>query len=126
VINLTLQRAKELIEQAIAEKGADYEYHRTDDAQCLNWHRVGDDYVPGCIIGHVFHYLGFTHEDTGEGSASGCLDQLRSSGLIEFEELVPGFCDAIQDEQDNGASWGSAYASGQRWLELPEEEGDDE
>jgi hypothetical protein len=120
-VHLTLDLAKQLVERAIAEKGEDYVYlppgGRVGEP-CLNWHLQPDgQMVPGCIVGHVWHYLGFTNEDTGQGDAKHVLGYLEGYDHLTYTEDAADFLYAVQDQQDRGVPWGEAYKEALEFMD---------
>jgi hypothetical protein len=115
VIQLSLARAKELLTEAVAEKGDDYVYTTPDGKQgteeyqpvCLYVH--GDR--PGCIVGHALHKAGVTlavlsYEERND--ASGVLRSLRSADVLDCEDGVSQLFQDVQSLQDRGVPWGQA------------------
>lgn len=115
-IELTLDRTKELLAEAVALKGADYVYTTPDGEQgnpdtspiCSYVH--GEE--PGCIVGHVLHSAGIPlAELRGEerNDASGALRGLR--GTLHYEDGVAELLMAVQQDQDSGVPWGEALTN---------------
>lgn len=103
---LTYEKANELLDRAIAEKGADYvnektEYGSDGDTDCFYFTPEG---VPSCIIGHVMHYLGFGPNDVNEHSAARAQPAIRQ---VAGEDVV-SFLMNVQSKQDRGLPWGYA------------------
>lgn len=121
---LTLDRAKQLAAEAVAEMGAEYVYTnpygvRADgvasdvDIECYYVH--GD--VPGCIVGHIL----YRHDEE-------MFDQLNSqyegedvAALPEewFTQGVQDFLQVVQARQDNGTPWGVALEYALTVLDEP-------
>lgn len=104
-------KAIELLERAVAEKGADYV-----DPQAKNvCAYVNDDGVtPSCIIGHAYFYAGATiaqlDEMDRQGSIEGIVEHAGGEGVLPVEttpEAIAAFM-AAQDRQDAGNTWGCA------------------
>jgi hypothetical protein len=111
--HLTLSLANELIERAIAEKGEDYVYLNPEGNRdnCYNWHLQPDgQVVPGCIVGHVWHYLGFQPDEVNAGAGvSAVVGELVISGRLNCERDALQFLWRMQVHQDLGIPWGVAY-----------------
>lgn len=101
-------KAIELLERAVAEKGADY----VDPAALapggcvytINGH-------PACIVGYAYFYAGATLGQLSRLNAFGSIDGVLASDVelpIDTEiEAINAFA-AAQEEQDSGWSWGVA------------------
>lgn len=110
---LTYDKTVELLDRAIAEKGEDYVYLpvtmiRDDDPETLCLYFNEDD-TPGCIIGHVMHYLGVTPTRGIEG-VSGSV-ALKDLG-IKVDEPTAVLINNTQSKQDQGTPWGDAVSFG--------------
>lgn len=105
-IELTLEKAHELLKRAVEEKGADYVYPEDEkwaDGMCRYFRPDG---APLCIVGHVLHYLGVTRVTEGRGAAAALL----GAGVT----TVPTTHWALQEAQccqDGGGTWGEALAA---------------
>lgn len=107
VPHLDLPLARELVNRAIDEKGADYVYNVPvgENETCL-YFRNGK---PDCLIGHVLHYLGIDQGCVREGeSAGGVLISLRGQNKLTFTSEAADYLSAAQGHQDNGKPWGAA------------------
>lgn len=115
MIELTLDRTKELLAAAVAEKGADYVYTTPDGQQsspedlttCLYVH--GDQ--PGCIVGHVLHKAGVSLpllSRSESDDAEGALGGLKADGIVAYEGRVSDLLKSVQAKQDHGVAWGTA------------------
>ena len=111
---LTAEKARELLARAVAEKGEDYVYQPPEGRQrrCLYVHPDS----PGCIVGHVFHYLGVAPEVLAryEGSHAGLVAS-RLTG-VSPENPVAIALTVAQDAQDAGEPWGRALQAFDREL----------
>lgn len=112
-IEITAERALELLREVVAEYGEDYVYvnpqgqragdddDNGDQASC--WYVHGDK--PGCIAGHVYHRAGLSLET---------LKLMENNGASHpgFRQRVTGEGPTIlsiaQDRQDKGETWGQA------------------
>ncbi|MFF3363612.1 hypothetical protein [Streptomyces misionensis] len=110
MIELTLARAKELLAEAVAEKGADYVYTGPDGEQG-NPDRAAECYYvhgqqPGCIVGNVLHRAGVSLADLAqyEGQAAeDPVEQLTKANVAAVRLLI-----SVQELQDRGTPWGEA------------------
>ena len=110
---LTLDRAKELAAEVLAEFGEDYKYpedHRQFNAgvkMCVYVH----DGKPSCLVGQILHRYGVSTTELA-------LNEFRSAHNVTYD-LVPGtspevlkFLEEIQGEQDEKKTWGEAVEHG--------------
>jgi hypothetical protein len=119
-IELSAERAIELLREVVAEYGEDHVYttqegQRANEGPCLYVH--GDQ--PGCIAGHVYHRAGLTLDQlrAQEGSTA------RGLGFIDLgvSADVADLLSRAQDRQDKGYTWGEALAAA---IEAAEEGGE--
>lgn len=108
-INLTLDYTKELLRQAVADRGEDFVYEKPEGAeQCMYVHEDG----PGCIVGYVLHAAGVPLEALNEHEntyASKMVRYLLDEEIIDSaDEWAMDLLNTVQDRQDNGVSWGLA------------------
>jgi hypothetical protein len=107
-LELTYDEAVELLDRAVAEKGADFVYDRGPDGhdECLYLH--GNE--PGCIVGHVLVYKGVDLE---------LIRELEGIGVWSLDEYLPQLktdgrtrrlLGAAQGKQDSGQTWGDSVA----------------
>lgn len=113
---VSFEQAKELIERAIAEKGADHVYvdphGQVSDGSTSCFYFQPDpegNIVPGCIVGHLFSYLGVRPEQVAE--YTGVHGALKAGAPIILSPEARRFLALIQRYQDRGAPWGTAYAN---------------
>lgn len=117
-MELNLAKAKELIEAAIAEKGADYVYPRAG-ASCVNVEQVqvGEseyDLVPSCIVGHAMVIAGFPIEQIWRYASEETAEELvtfmsRYGFISNVHEDAMNLLMYVQAGQDNGRPWGEVY-----------------
>ena len=104
---LTMKLANELLDKAIAERGADYVYNPPEEmasqGQCYYVH--GDQ--PGCIVGHVLNLFGVSLETLSTVEGNDAFYAIRKL-LPSTSEVVREFLTDIQHNQDNGMRWGEA------------------
>lgn len=122
---LGMDKAKELVSLAIAEKGEEYVYQR-EGTVCSYVHQVGEvwdeesdayeeDYssaVPGCLVGHALHLGGVSLQVLSSYNLDGSHDLLnalkRVNEIGEVSQPAARYLSQVQGSQDNGASWGLA------------------
>lgn len=123
-LELTLEKAKSMVDEAIRDKGSDFVYKRMPGMDCQYVHEgvvwdadleeyVQDEsvYEPGCIVGYVLHKAGIslaTMQASEGNNAEELLDRLERHGLLTVEAEAVEFLNSVQDLQDSGNSWGSA------------------
>jgi len=100
VTKLGIPETIELLNRAIAEKGATYVYRGDDELGCVYRNRDG---TPACIVGHVFAYVELPFELITEGQAP---DQ--EPVRYRFTDEAIGLLDRVQSTQDDGTPWGTA------------------
>lgn len=133
-IHLTTERVRELLKEAVTERGEDHVYvkpmktkHGYDNNTegCNYVHtpemdgRQEGGFQPGCLVGLVLHKAGLPLDelyarDHGDLAPS-YLRQLEHRSLITFEDDVPDLLGRAQSRQDDGKPWGGAvrYALGE-------------
>lgn len=110
-----VDEALELLQRAVDEKGENFVYQRSPKAGgCLYVH----DDVPGCIVGHVLHYLGVPLDamSTVEGKWINQADVtwlLIGCGISLTYKALRILIEA-QFIQDGGRPWGDALAAARR------------
>jgi len=123
---LTPEKALELLERAVKERGEDYVYDEqirgisglgVEDELC---HYLNEDGSPSCIVGYALSYL------AEELDATGIVDQLLAADQsipvptprgLHFEEItIPtpalDLLSYVQSVQDHGEPWGEALKIG--------------
>lgn len=118
-IEIDYDKAIELLERAVAEKGADYVYASfakevsKNDSTCL--YVDPETGAPSCIVGHVVSYLDSdllpeiseweteATDDTTVFSLAGRLED-----RLHFTERALATLTLAQQSQDNGITWGRA------------------
>lgn len=121
---LTLEVAKELVNEAIALRGEDYEYRRGHKSDCMYvhhdevWDDVREDYVPaengkqpGCVVGLALNLHGVPLEAMEEmegNDANALIEYLRGEGILEYEDKAAEYLYYNQVAQDRGETWGFA------------------
>jgi hypothetical protein len=131
MIELTLQRVKDLAKQVVGEKSDDFVYvdrggikaDRYGSANCsyVHVHKDFDDLtgaVPGCLVGQILHRAGVTIEQLSLGDSylnGGCshsadelLEDLKRADRISYQGSVATFLRDLQDAQDKGKTWHAA------------------
>lgn len=127
MIELTMERTKELLAEAVAERGWDYVYVTPDGVQLtpdsgINCfyvhHRNAEGPLPepvaGCIAGLVLHKAGVSLETLAKHEsepADVALGYLMEEAVVHAEGGVPALLRNVQRRQDNGHPWGQAVAN---------------
>lgn len=122
---LGMDKAKELVSLAIAERGEEYVYQR-EGTVCSYVHQVDEvwdeesdtyeeDYssaIPGCLVGHALHLGGISLQVLSSYNLDGSDDLLhalkRVNEIGEVSDRAAHYLSQVQGSQDNGASWGLA------------------
>lgn len=133
---VTLNLAEELLERAVAEKGADYVYSE-DEGGCFyaNPTEERGQYVPGCIVGHVLNYLGLSPEElhkldephkwhtnvngdahTDNTNINHIDDVLEDTFGIELTHPALMLLKTAQGNQDFGESWGDSVRTAKGYV----------
>lgn len=115
MIELTYERVNELLDEAIAEKGADYVYKDEmgrvagiDTETCCQYvHGEGDSKAPGCIAGNVLHRAGVPLGEFNRVESLAVAPLLDLLGVRMPDEAVSLLAE-IQGRQDKGWTWGLA------------------
>lgn len=125
MIDIDLDKAKALVDECIAERGAEYVYEK-EGSSCKYVHGVEeilvnewetkDDFThatPGCLVGAALHKAGVplesmgTHYRNDQGSFD-LVEHLTEEGLISVSQEANNFLGNCQASQDAGAPWGPA------------------
>lgn len=112
MIELTLERAKELLAEAVAERGEDYVYPRSDSGPyCYYVHTPDMDAsltepAPGCIAGYVLHKAGVPLETLRRFEGKSV--QYPIAQLVQTEPDVADLLRNVQSRQDERTPWGEA------------------
>lgn len=126
MIELTMERTKGLLAEAVAERGEDYVYTtpsgKTPDGEggtnCFYVHYdKGGERLPepvaGCIAGLVLHKAGLPLDTLSEHENSPVdivLSHLTGAGEVGAESGVQRLLRDVQRRQDKGVAWGQAVA----------------
>lgn len=135
MIDIDIDRAKALVQECIAERGAEYTYEK-EGYSCKYVHGVGYDEdewgdgeenfsnaTPGCLVGAVLHKAGVPLEKMGtyarndEGSYD-LIEHLTADGLVHVSQEANNFLGNVQSSQDAGAPWGQAAEVAARGMIL--------
>ena len=114
-INLTRQKAEEMVKAAVDERGSDFIYEKPSSfGDCMYVHNSdSEDAYAGCGIGLAFALEGVPLETLNEyehNDATNLVSQLKVVGVLEsFEHQARGFMQNFQAKQDVGYTWGDAY-----------------
>ena len=116
-IELTLEKAIELIRECVRERGENYVYSNPtrSGANCENWHTTATVDEPGCIIGlAMFKFVGPAVKNYPVGRSTILLDKLEIQATLD----VLHFLGAVQDAQDDRMTWSEAFREGLLALAL--------
>lgn len=135
MINIDLDKAKALVDECIAERGAEYVYEK-EGSSCKYVHGIEevlvnewetkDDFThatPGCLVGAALHKAGVPLEKMGtpyrndQGSFD-LVENLTEDGLISMSQEANNFFGNCQASQDSGAQWGPAAQAAARGNQL--------
>lgn len=110
--HITYDKAEELIERAIEERGADYVYDPPGTDYCAYFHIEDGTPRCGCIVGLALSYIGLTYADVEDGlntdtHATKLLVALGVTCTPEAGRLL----DLVQEYQDAKFTWGDAYTT---------------
>jgi hypothetical protein len=105
---LTLDRAKELLPQAVATQGPNFIYNPGGNYQCYYEKRVDGDNPniskTACLVGVLLDL----HGETRHHGMGGTVDAL----VVEFPDMMTEqaakFLRVAQNVQDSGYTWGQA------------------
>jgi hypothetical protein len=116
---ITRERLEELLAQAVAQRGQDYEDVGEGEArQCLYVHNRGSEWArPGCIIGLVYQL------HTGQLVPAEYESRSASVLPVWADDEVAKDAERVQEEQDSREPWGKAVREG---LVRPEPDSEDE
>lgn len=108
VPELTREKAIELLNRAIEEKGKDYVYPRASvDGQ--NTCYYVENGAPSCIVGHILAWAGVALDDIaayeGEAAHEPVLD------LVKAPQDVVDALEQAQEIQDRAEPWGVAVST---------------
>lgn len=136
MIDIDLDRAKALVNECIAERGAEYVYEK-EGSSCKYVHNVGervaneygeteDDFseaTPGCLVGAALHRAGVPLERMGiwsrnDDGSYDLIEKLTAEGLVSVTQEANNFLGNCQSSQDNGVPWGQAAEAAARGKEF--------
>lgn len=134
-IELTLAKAQSMVEQAIAEKGADYVYPKSGGGACtyvdveyvdeLDYYSNEKTYEKGCLVGHIFiDAFNLDMQELAEGyvnneGSDSFVSWLTEQGHItKADKSAVEYLNNLQRSQDAGRTWGEAHemaSQGKTW-----------
>lgn len=132
-LELTIERARELLVEAVEEKGADYIYPLWDspNIECLYGNYADPQNIsyndsfeeqgcdgPGCIVGHVLVKAGVSQETLYQNEGTGAVSLVaKLQGSDQFRGTpLSNALSAAQSKQDNGSTWGEALEAFDLYL----------
>jgi hypothetical protein len=132
MLYLDFEKAQQLVNEAIAEKGENYVYEKEGNSchyvhgVTRAWDSCKEDYVSafddattGCLVGHALKLGGVPLEVMGKGmhndsDAQSLLKKLESTGFITAMDKVRWYLTNLQQSQDLGTPWGRAAEAAAR------------
>lgn len=113
-IDLTPERAFELLREVVAEYGAEHVYNkqRALDGRPVCRYVHGDE--PGCIAGQVYHRAGLSLGQLS--SLEGKTAKFEGFYDMGVEPKAAHLLREAQVLQDQGYTWGAALAAGARYY----------
>lgn len=118
-----------LLRAAVELKGEDYVYTNPNGematidggiTDCFYVDESGDDAVPSCIVGHVFHAMGIPVLDMlkieGSSVNSDVTEDLLRDNSIQVTPRATRLLYSAQDLQDSGHTWGEAVDDAVRYA----------
>lgn len=125
---VTMDDAIAMLEEAVAYKGADYDYRapRMSDLSfgCVMFFEQNGARVPSCVVGHVTAEMGILHIIepgwgvtamqgvlNAEGAWAESYDRSPALGVGGFDPAVAHILLTAQQKQDCGYTWGEALAA---------------
>lgn len=124
MITITKANVIDLLEKAIAAKGADYVDPACEYDNCSYLAVSAGNDKPGCIVGHVLHYAGADADllHRWDANVSGLTsEQIVAADEFELEGVMldlPAFTALMtaQNHQDKSETWGRALEAAKRVL----------
>lgn len=122
-LELTLEKAQQMVEAVIAEMGADHVYKRGNNGSCtyvhseyVNEYDSEKAYSKGCIVGHIF--ITELNLDMGE-LASLAANEYGAANFVEWlvakekistcKQDAVEYLELLQRSQDARRPWGEAH-----------------
>ncbi|UVD39740.1 hypothetical protein SEA_ROSEPHARIE_77 [Streptomyces phage RosePharie] len=128
MLHVDLQRAKELVAESIASRGADYTYDKRGGS-CLYvhaeevWNEAEERYeldystaTPGCLVGDALKRGGIPLEAMGgeytnDVDSNDLLSKLQARDFLTYTDSAAAYLSNAQTSQDKGAPWGRAASA---------------
>lgn len=113
MLHIDYAKAKELLEQAVQERGEDYVYEPQTYMVCLYVHTEEDDSLtPGCGVGVALVNAGIPIQVVKNmnevGSAGFAIRRLKEMGYLTFTDKGLELLKEFQYRQDRENPWGSS------------------
>ena len=115
---------KSYLESIVETKGKDYIYtQRLREGYSFPGCEYAWQGKPDCIIGHLLVELGISIDNLGEDKdfGSGIIQdyeyKLEAKYGITFDSKAMALMGGIQNDQDNGISWGEAFSMNTRYID---------
>lgn len=117
---ITLEQARVALKQAMETQGPDFVYNPGGQGECWNvpmksYPEGSPKRITGCLVGLTYPILGvaekrYTEDNVGRGVMGILNDYLASVEVITY--LLEA-----QMAQDQGMTWGDAYAAAERYAD---------
>ena len=114
---LTLERAKQLAAEVVADMGAEYVYEPPVAGGFCVYDHEGQ---PSCLVGHIIHRHSMEMYDDVVRDHS--TNDVAGLPLSWFDGGARAFLGRAQHEQDNSAPWGQAVETALDYLEHEDDE----
>lgn len=132
MLYLDFEKAQQLVNEAIAEKGEDYVYEKEGDSCHYvhgidevwdsfeeNYVRSFDNATTGCLVGHALKLGGVPLEAMGTGyrndsDADSLLRKLEDADFVSVMGKAKWYLTNLQQSQDLGTPWGIAAEAAAR------------
>lgn len=124
-ITIDRDRAIDLLNQAVEQRGNGYRYERPGDGlTCFYWHQESN--TPGCIVGLALHLAGAERETlrkadivppkgtthSGTTIASVVARGVLANDGITLTAKAVSLLNIVQSRQDDNETWGDAVKRG--------------
>lgn len=115
MIELTLARTNELLDEIVSDFGADYAYPYT---VCRYVQESPAGPAPSCLVGHVLHRAGVPLDALALNAPADVKVQiLTAHGILRAEPDAVRLLTNAQRAQDKHTPWGDSVTAGRAYLE---------
>ena len=116
-IELTYEKALELLDRTVEEKGADYVAPGATGWGCHYFEYGKEGEPPSCIVGHVLNYLDPSLRQADEVVHNESSDSVLDGLSLTSDQRVYTLLEVAQVHQDSATPWGEAVAIAKRAAE---------